>query len=256
MCRLLGWAARTPVPLADLLDRRELRQFTALSRKHRDGWGVAWHTGSGIGVRKSPDAARDNPGFTAWASDVPADLGMVHLRWATLGLGVHPGNTHPFTGDGIAFAHNGSIRPPMSLDDLVSPALRQGMEGETDSERYFRAVLSLAAGPDGSVEPARIEPALVQTVETIAATKQFTSLNCLLMTPERLYAVCRFRGTHAGEAPDYFHLRYRAGERAVVVSSSGWGDGWQPLADGELLTVDRQTLALSVTRLDDVLVAS
>lgn len=256
MCRLLGWAARRPVPLADLLGRGELRQFTALSRKHRDGWGVAWQTGSGLAVRKSPDAADGNPDFAAWAASVPADLGLVHLRWATLGLGVHQGNTHPFGSGGVAFAHNGSIRPPASLDELVEPALREGMEGETDSERYFRAVLSRAAGPDGQVEPDRIEPALGQTVDAIAASKDFTSLNCLLMTPERLYAVCRFRGTHAGEEPDYFHLRYRVGEQAVVVSSTGWGEGWQPLADGELLTVDRQTLALSVTRLDEALVGS
>jgi predicted glutamine amidotransferase len=256
MCRLLGWAARSPVPLAGLLDPRELRQFTALSRKHRDGWGAAWHTGSGIGVRKNPDAAHGSRDFGAWATHVPADLGMVHLRWATLGLGVHRGNTHPFAAEGIAFAHNGSIRPPSSLDELVSPALRRGMEGETDSERYFRAVLSRAAGPDGRVDPARIEPALLQTVDAIAATKDFTSLNCLLITPERLYAVCRFRGTHAGEGPDYFHLRYRLGEDVVVVSSTGWGEGWRPLADGELLTVDRQTLALSVTRLDEALVGS
>ena len=252
MCRLLGWAARSPVPLADLLGRRQLREFTALSRRHGDGWGVAWHSGAGLGLRKSPGPARRDRDFRRWARTVPADLGLVHLRRATLGLDVHHGNTHPFAGQGLAFAHNGSVLPPSSIDALLAPPLRGGLEGDTDSERYFRAVLSrLADGGAG-----RIDEALARTVDDIAATADFSSLNCLLMTPDRLYAVCRFRGTQAGEAPDYFHLRYRITGDAVVVASSGWGSGWQQLADGELLTVDRRTLACSVARLDEVLVGS
>lgn len=254
MCRLLGWAARSPRPLADLLGRRDLKAFTALSRHHGDGWGVAWNTGRGLGVRKSPDAACRNRDFATWSREVPADLGMVHLRWATLGLDVHAGNTHPFAGHGMAFAHNGSIRPPSSLDGLIHPALRGGMEGETDSERYFRAVLSRAVEENGAVDPRRMEGPLVRTVEAIAAGTDFSSLNCLLMTPERLYAVSRFRDSE-GRGPDYFHLRYRVTDDAVVVSSSGWGKGWQPLAEGHLLAVDRQTLELSVVPMRELLLA-
>jgi predicted glutamine amidotransferase len=234
------------VTLADLLGRRDLKAFTALSRKHGDGWGVAWNTGRGLGVRKSPDAARGNRDFATWAREVPADLGLVHLRRATLGLEVRAGNTHPFTAQGMAFAHNGSVRPPSSLDRFVRPDLRDGMEGETDSERYFRAVLSRAAEED-------VDRALVRTVDAVAAGTDFSSLNCLLMTPDTLYAACRFRGTHEGEGPDYFHLRYRVTDDAVVVSSSGWGRGWQPLADGELLAVRRATLEVCVVPMRELL---
>jgi hypothetical protein len=117
--------------------------------------------------------------------------------------------------------------------------------GDTDSERYFLAVLSqLEAG----ATPAE---ALRAAVAGIAATASFTSLNCLLLTPDELYAVCCFDpdGVAADEAPDYYDLGVRTTDDAVVVSSSGWGRGWQGLANGELLVVRRGTLEVSVESL-------
>jgi predicted glutamine amidotransferase len=46
---------------------------------------------------------------------------MAHLRWATMGLGVGIRNTHPFTDGHVAFAHNGSVLSPASLDPLAEP---------------------------------------------------------------------------------------------------------------------------------------
>ena len=64
------------------------------------------------------------------------------------------------------------------------------------------------------------------------------------MTPEKLYAVCRFDpGQEGDEAEDYFHLRYRVGDDAVVVASTGWGRDWRVLDNGSLLVVDRATPA-------------
>jgi len=250
MCRLLGWAAHTPRTLADLLGEEDLAEFTALSRKHGDGWGVAWHTGAGLQLRKTPDAACNSPEYEDWVHDQATDLGLVHLRWATLGLPVETANTHPFADLGVAFAHNGSVSPPSSLDELLSEKQQAAMQGTTDSERYFRAVLS--AAEDGG-----LETALARTVTTIAREKTFTSLNCLLATPDVLYAVCRFEPGHEGdEEEDYFHLRYRVTDDAVVVSSTGWGRDWQVLGNGDLLVVQRQTLETSVVSLDEVLTRS
>ena len=247
MCRLLGWAARTPRTLADLLGEEDLEEFTALSRKHGDGWGVAWHAGPDLQLRKSPEAACYSREYDSWVHDQATDLGLVHLRWATLGLPVETANTHPFTERDVAFAHNGSVSPPSSLDELLSGEQLSAMQGTTDSERYFRAVLS-AAGDSG------LETALAGTVAHIAREKKITSLNCLLVTPDVLYAVCRFQPGHEGdEEEDYFHLRYRITDDAVVVSSTGWGRDWQVLGNGDLLVVQRQTLETRVVSLDEVL---
>jgi predicted glutamine amidotransferase len=250
MCRLLGWAARTPVTLADLLGEADLDAFTALSRKHGDGWGVAVRSGRGIDAHTSPDAACYSREYEQRTHSLAGDLGIVHLRWATLGLPVQPSNTHPFTDDGVAFAHNGSVQPPSALDELLTDKQQAAMRGTTDSERYFRAVLSAAAH-------APLQYGLAHVVDRIARTKDFTSLNCLLMTPDTLFAACRFNpGAEDDEGEDYFHLRYRVTDDAVVVASSGWGSDWQVLDNGALLTVDRATLRTSVVSLDEVLIGS
>jgi predicted glutamine amidotransferase len=242
MCRLLGWTTRVPTTVSDLLGEADLADFTGLSALHRDGWGVARSTRRRVVVRKQPDAAGTSPAFDRWTRRRRTDMGLVHLRRATLGLRVDPANTHPFTDGRLAFAHNGSIRPPAALDGLLSDSSRRNRRGDTDSERYFLAVSQLLR--DG----ASPEEALLTTVDRIAATTPFTSLNCLLLTPERLYALCRFDpASREDDAdPEYYHLRYRVTTGAVVVASSGWGREWQELANGELLVVRRRTLETSV----------
>jgi predicted glutamine amidotransferase len=249
MCRLLGWATRTPTSLQDLLGPADLDAFTELSCKHADGWGMARSTDTGVEVRKRADAARTSDDFTALARAGRSDLGLAHLRWATLGLGVRPENTHPFTDGRLAFAHNGSISPPASLDRLLPRRVRRQRRGDTDSERYFLAVLARIA------EGATPAEALTSVVTEIAGSTRYTSLNCLLLTPDALYAVSRYDAVapvRADEGPDYFSLRYRVGPDAVVVASSGWGSGWQELANGELMVVRRGTLDVAVTPLGDL----
>jgi predicted glutamine amidotransferase len=241
MCRLLGWATRVPTTLSDLLGA-DLADFTGLSTKHGDGWGIARSTRRGVAVRKRPDAARASKKFTREAGRRRSDMGLAHLRWATLGLGVTQDNTHPFTDGRIAFAHNGSIRPPSSLDTLLSDRAQRSRQGTTDSERYFLAVAEHLR--DGAAP----EEALRTTADEIAATAEFTSLNCLLLTREKLYAVCRYdpAGRWEDEDPDYYRLRYRVSPDAVVVASSGWGSDWRELANGDLLVVGRRSLETTV----------
>jgi predicted glutamine amidotransferase len=248
MCRLLGYVTSTPTTLADLLGEAGLFEFTELSCKHGDGWGAAWATDAGVEVVKAPDAARTSDAFARHVHEHAADLGLVHLRWATLGLPVAGENTHPFTDGTIAFAHNGSIQPPSSLDALIPDDLRRLRAGDTDSERYFLATLA---------EAARTNPAdgLAATVERITASLAFSSLNAMIATPDELIAVCRYDpvAQEKEEEPDYYHLRYRVTPGAVVVSSSGWGGAeWTSLENGEILVVRRDTLDVSVRLITDV----
>jgi predicted glutamine amidotransferase len=262
MCRLLGYVTATPATLADLLGEDELHEFTELSCKHGDGWGAAWAAGSGVTVVKAPDAARMSDPFYQHVRGQAADLGLVHLRWATLGLEVAPDNTHPFTNGSIAFAHNGSIQPWAELDAMIPADLSRLLIGDTDSERYFMAVLAAArsaAAKTGAIAPTAFPSAsalsvadmaegLAATVARIAATCEFTCLNAIVVTPDALIAVCRYNQEVADgeEAPDYYELGYRVAADSVVVSSSGWGGGWTPLGNGEVLVVQRDTLQVSL----------
>ena len=252
MCRLLGWASRVPTSLLDLLGERDLDAFTELSCKHADGWGLARSTASGVEVRKRADAARTSREFADRARRGSADLGLAHLRWATLGLDVRAENTHPFTDGRLAFAHNGSVVPPGSVDRLIAPELRALRRGDTDSERFFLAVLSRLAEGAGPGD------ALAGTVADLAATGAFTSLNCLLLTPGALYAVSRVNpdaDLEFDEGPDYYDLRYRITDSAVVVASSGWGSEWEELANGDLLVVERGTLEVTVAPIEELVAA-
>jgi predicted glutamine amidotransferase len=253
VCRLLGWSTREPTTLSELLGDEDLADFAELSAKHGDGWGVARSTRlRRVAVRKRADAARTSPEFAAWTRDRRSDSGIAHLRWATMGLGIGPDNTHPFTNGRLAFAHNGSIRPPAALDELLTERSKRRLRGTTDSERYFLLVAQRLRDGASPTE------ALRTTADEIAATTPFTSLNCLLLTPDELYAFCRFDPDADLEDrdPEYYDLRYRVSGDAVVVSSSGWGRGWQELANGDLLVVRRRTLETRVLAGADLSVPS
>lgn len=253
MCRLLAFVAARPRTLDDVLGP-SLQDFTELSRqRHSDGWGMAWPDGERMEVRKAPDVASDSEEFARLASTVSTDALLVHLRWATMGLGLSVANTHPFDDGHVAFAHNGSVASLDGLDALIDERLAGERQGTTDSERLWLAVRSRAAGSDPATALASaLATALAETISSVAATLPYSSLNCMLLTPERLHVACRFdpQAIAGDDGSDYYELRYRVSPDAVVIGSSGWPqDGWQLLGNGEMLTVERGSLAVSVTAL-------
>ncbi|WP_448616779.1 class II glutamine amidotransferase [Modestobacter sp. URMC 112] len=242
MCRLLGTVSTTPVTLDDVLGT-ERGAFLGLAAVHGDGWGHAWSTGPGeLEVRKSPESALDSAELGDLAGTRAAEAALTHLRWATLGLTVRPDNTHPFTDGRVAFAHNGSVSPPAALDALIAPELRARQQGDTDSERYFLAVLSRMAE---GLPPAEALAAVVRDV--LAGEARVHSLNCLMLTPDALLAVCCY-DPEWGDDRDYYPLLYRRVGDTVVVASTGWTDsaGWNTVSNGQLLVVERGSLATTI----------
>jgi predicted glutamine amidotransferase len=267
MCRLLGWVSRTGLTLRDVLGAESFVAFAELSRIHADGWGMAYVDGDGVGVRRSTVCAATDPQFFEAACGIETPAAVVHLRWASPGLPVVPANTHPFTRGRAAFAHNGRIQPFHRLPDLLPEAWRGRLAGTTDSEHYFLAVLGEAERTGGDL-PA----ALAAVVGRLAAGYTASSLNAMLLTPQALYVVnCHdpslppAHGQGRPSTPDgaieaveeealYFGLRYRRGDRSVVVASSGFaqpeGGGWQDIDNNSVLVVDRATLAVESIALD------
>jgi predicted glutamine amidotransferase len=243
MCRLLALASKSPTTLMDVLGD-ELASFVGLSREHRDGWGMAWRDGvDELNVAKDVGPAHASDLLEKLARTADSDLALLHLRLATPGLSVVLENTHPFTAESAAFAHNGAIRPFAELEELLTAEDRCRLRGTTDSERYFLAFLA-ALEQAGS-----IQQALPRLLERIAGRYQYSSLNFILLTSQRLYAACAFNpdDERLREEPDYYTIRYRVTGDTVVVGSSGWaGGGWEPLANHQVLTVERGTLATRV----------
>jgi predicted glutamine amidotransferase len=257
MCRLLGWTAATPVRLPQLVGP-VLDDFVALSREHRDGWGVAWRESDGtVRTFRSTRPAYADPQLAEVLGDVRATGGILHLRWATPGLPVRVENNHPFVADGLGFAHNGAIRPVSGLLALVPERERPTLTGDTDSERYFRVILDRAAGGD-------LVAGIRAAITDIDAALTPSSLNALLLGEDLLVAVSVHdvdsaptlgspraaaerasadetdpakQGPPETEA-GYFDLSYRIDGDALVVASSGWPQrGWTVVPNGSALIV-------------------
>jgi predicted glutamine amidotransferase len=243
MCRLLGYAARQPV-IAEHVLEDTLEAFIELSHLHADGWGLAWYDEQGhVQHAKTPKAAHASAEFSSLAASVRTDALIAHLRWATPGFALCMENTHPFIYKQFAFAHNGAVAPNEDLEALIAPHLRGHITGTTDSERHFLALLSVFE-KTAPVEAFRIH------MNTLRQQLQSTSLNCLLLTPQALYAACDFdpNAPLLQRDPDYFYLHYRATPDAVVVASTGLGqgEGWQTLKNGQMLIVERDTLKSTI----------
>lgn len=261
MCRLLGYVSGRPVTAGEAVGTEEVRAFADLARVHCDGWGAAWveRPGGAPRVRVSERSAERDPAFADQHGGHPAVAGLLHLRWATLGLSVTRANTHPFLADGIAFAHNGSL-PPAAVDDLLEPGYRDGLRGDTDSERYFALVRQFrATSPD-------LATAVRRTVGALVPRAPRASLNALLLDGTALVAVhasarsalppedtelCRAAGLPADHLDAYFAMRMRRTQRGVQIGSTGFGDAaWELLPPDSLTTVALADLAVTTEPLD------
>jgi predicted glutamine amidotransferase len=257
VCRLLGYVCDRPTSVVELIGRDPLAEFTALTVVHRDGWGMAWRDPESgrITSASSPESAARDATYADLVARPLGSAGLVHLRWATGGLPVSPENTHPFVEDGkYAFAHNGHVSPMDELEALLTAESRAHLQGETDSERYFRFVLQCIHEAGGD-EPAGVTRALVTLMERFPTS----SLNALLLTPTRMFGV--HINSHA-ESParalkemfaaeeeipsrhvtDYFTMDYRVTHNSVQVVSSGLkDDGWASVPRDMAVMVDLRT---------------
>jgi len=256
VCRLLGYCSRSQASLAELIGEEGLRDFTALSALHSDGWGMAWYGDGEPVIRKSLGRADNEPEYDELAHKLLGELGLLHLRWATPGLPVKEVNTHPFRYGSWVLAHNGAIHPQSRLPQLLPPPWEARAGGTTDSERYFLQLMWRLEERGGDVAAA-----VADTVADIDARFEPNSLNAILLSPGQLAAISwhdpakvpgeQLRKRGFGDRPEevaaYFHLAYRATDEAVVVASSGWSmPGWTPLPRGHLLVTDRATFQTSV----------
>ena len=243
MCRLFGYVARKPAgiskSLKDIFDA-----LIDVSHFHGDGWGLAWYDASdNLRVSKAPEAAYTSSTFSSLIDSVQTDAFISHIRWATAGFPLCDVNTHPFAHGEFAFAHNGAIFPNEILETLIAPHFKTMLQGTTDSERYFLALLS-------SLEQVPPVEAFRSLLQKMHQQVRSSSLNSLLLTRNALYALNDYdpNAPRAVKEPAYFHLHYLVTPDGVTVASTGLGqnEGGNKLDNGQLLIVERGTLNVSV----------
>jgi len=259
MCRLLGVLSTKPIAVVDAVGDDVLKDFVALTKVHGDGWGVATvaRPGEDPEVQVSAGSALDDPAFTSATHDQRNAASLVHLRWATSGLAVQPQNSHPFVADGLAMAHNGSIKPIGPMEELLEADIAASLRGTTDSERYFGLIRQhRRAAPD-------LPEAVRRAVAQLREIYPDASLNALILGEDQLIVVHAHARSRlleedieeisAADLPaehleDYFALRLaRPDDDTLVIGSTGFGDlGWQPLPPECVAAVSMRELSISL----------
>lgn len=261
MCRLLAVASASGASLRTLLGEEQCATFLEMSRLHADGWGTAYVPS--LRARSLRSVRDPEPIVEGTAAALTANEAMstdaaariVHLRMATSGLPISEQNTHPFVVGDRAFAHNGAITPKAELAELIGPAYRAGVEGQTDSELYFALVRQHADATGSLLE------GTCRAVEIIRERFPAASLNALILTTTQLLVVhsnersliptreLTASGLQHHELPlnhldAYFQMSYRRlADGSVVFSSTGIDrTGWTPLTPATVTCVDLDTL--------------
>jgi predicted glutamine amidotransferase len=244
MCRLMGYVSPREMTVSAIAGE-DFDQFSALSAKHGDGWGYAKvNSAADRSLTVEVARAKESEKYLELTKNLQSTGGLLHLRWATLNLAVTEGNTHPFTHGDFSFIHNGSIKPPESLDRFIDVKYLEKLRGATDSERYFYLLLSF-------IDQLGIHEGIHQGVKTITEHCDFSSLNAMIMTPDLYITISEHNYSRIpeGEGPEYYDLFYRKDADGVLVASSGWNQpGWQQIPNHHYLEVDRTNFETKLTK--------
>lgn len=264
MCRLLAYAAPDEQSLAEIIGEANTRAFQRMTRVHNDGWGTAWlAAGPGEDAPELEATRVSTPGqhdamLQAALEHVPSRARLVHLRLATDQHKRTTVNTHPFTADGLAFAHNGTISPVARFGTLLGPDDTKDVLGTTDSELYFAVVRKFvrAGGTLGD--------AVTQAVQLLRHTFPHASLNAVVLSARELIVVhvnatafvsdetFRTYGINpdllpADHGEHYYKLAMLQRPDGTTVFSSTGIDlaGWSRVPDDTITRIDLETLELS-----------
>jgi predicted glutamine amidotransferase len=243
MCRLLGYVASEECTFADVIGEG-FENFIELSKEHKHGWGISassTNTRTTTLVRDLTLAA-ESAKFDESANELKSDGALLHLRLASKGITVDLSNNHPFVYGEFSFMHNGTIRSISEIEKLVDPRYLSQFTSTTDSERYFYAVLT-AIDELGLLEGVR------KAVRTLATNCDFTSINCMLLSPDYMVTVCEFNESDATEwtVNSHYELRYSVEDGVIKVASTGWGkDHWSGLENHSILVINRRDLTFEV----------
>jgi glutamine amidotransferase len=144
MCRLFGFRSVLKSQVHRSLVAAE-NALAVQSRKHSDGWGVAYYIADSPHVIKSVMPAAKDSIFERVSGVVASETVLAHLRKATVGS-VNILNAHPFQHGRWVFAHNGEVRNfdehRAAIRAEVAVPLRRYILGDTDSETLFYLFLS------------------------------------------------------------------------------------------------------------------
>jgi predicted glutamine amidotransferase len=254
MCRLLGIVASEPTEFRLAL-REAPRSLAALSREHRDGWGLAvWADSSAWRIDKGVACAHEDERFHELAGE-RGELLVAHIRQRTVGC-TSLENTHPFQSGRWVFAHNGTINDVEFLRANASAARKDGIRGQTDSELFFAFLLTrLDEAQLTDAEPAaETDAVLRKAIRDLRARPELGAYNFLLSDSICTYAHRFGRSLFLLERGPADAVRVNRVSSEGVIVQTPWSqrrhavlvasermtdEPWEEVANGMLLRIDR-----------------
>ncbi|BCM16913.1 class II glutamine amidotransferase [Mesorhizobium sp. J8] len=227
-----------------IVQSREARE--AKSPTNADGFGVAWY-----GDRPEPGLYRDI--LPAWSDanlrnlgrQIKSGLFLAHVR-ASTGGATSRANCHPFVSGRWSFMHNGQIggfeRIRRMLENSLSDALFDQLEGTTDSELFFRMMIGegLAQDPQGAVSRATSR---VLEAARRAGIDPSLKLTAAFSDGKALHAV---RYATDDQAPTLYTAAFAKGVGRCIVSEPFDRDGrtWHEIPQSSFVTMTRDRTAI------------
>jgi predicted glutamine amidotransferase len=256
MCRLLGIAANESTDFKIVL-REAPRSLAALSREHRDGWGIAvfevdtrkWRVDRGVAC------AGEDERFHRLAVGSRGELLVSHVRQKTIGE-TSLLNTHPFERGRWVFAHNGTVKDLSWLRSRSSSERLAEIRGETDSELLFAWLLTRLDDAGVTGQPASPETDKAVGAATRAARERegFGAFSFLLSDGTTTYAHRFGRSMFLLERHPEDTVRMRRTARDGTIVETPWSaartaifiaseritdEPWQNVEEGMLLRIER-----------------
>jgi predicted glutamine amidotransferase len=144
MCRIFGFRSVLFSKVHSSLVSAE-NALMGQSKRHPDGWGLAFYIAGTPHLIKSTCAAETDDLFKNVSGVVTSQTVIAHIRKATQGQ-LTILNTHPFQFGKWTFAHNGNIKNFEKIKDIlltkINPEIKSYRFGDTDSELIFLFILS------------------------------------------------------------------------------------------------------------------
>jgi predicted glutamine amidotransferase len=237
MCRMIAAVGAFDLGLLkSTLSLMALNSNPAYEHEHRSrgdslhhdcGWGAAFATPEGVVTRRSTRPCFEDPEFDALTCK-DAKLAVLHARRNRDRSTIAVNNTHPFwavwRGVEHAFCHNGEVRDraQLSYDPRLVP------RGTTDSELLFFHILTRM---DNSAPLRSLE-------EALSGIRDFTALNCLLVSGDALLVYARMSA--GNEYPRYYTLWRGRGDDVQIVSSeivNGLDVCWEEVPGGTAIRI-------------------
>jgi len=215
---------------------------------HRDGWGITcFIDGKATYLGREPkDASDETSGFNEAVDKLNylnAKVLIAHVRNLSIGKPATR-NTHPFIYENWVFAHNGTIH---SIQAFQVP--RHKLEGETDSERFFKYLVEKI----GDQEEPKVGVTITNVLNVIS---NYTSLNFLLSNGKTLFVYRGFKkvedAAETRRRDEYYTLKYVMGKDFFTVCSEdrhvgtmAQGLNWVDMENGELIIINADDLTVT-----------